>query len=403
MLKLALRNLFRQRLRTGMTLAAIVFGVTGLILSGGFVQDVYHQLAEALIHSQSGHLQVSLADFHAKGTRSPENYLIDDPESLKQTLAKHPGVLDVMARVNFSGLINNGRTDWPIIGEGVEPENEAKLGSQLKITEGRQLSGADAYGILIGSGVAHALKLHAGDRVNLLLNASGGALNSLEFEVIGIFQSFSTDFDARAVRIPLTAAHELLSTSGANTLVLSLDRTEDTERIAAAIQSQLDARRFEVLNWRQLNDFYESTVALYQRQFGVLQLIILMLVLLSVANSVNMSAMERTGEFGTMMALGNRGRQVLQLLIVENVLLGALGGLLGAAIGIVLSLAISAIGIPMPPPPNANLGYTAYIRIVPFSILMAFLIGFSGTALAAIIPAWRISRITVIDALRQNY
>ena len=89
MLKLALRNVFRQKLRTAMTLAAIVLGVIGLILSGGFVQDVYYMLGEALIHSQSGHLQVSRAGFQAHGTRSPEKFLIAQPDSLTRAAAEN--------------------------------------------------------------------------------------------------------------------------------------------------------------------------------------------------------------------------------------------------------------------------------------------------------------------------
>ncbi|WP_291995344.1 ABC transporter permease [Candidatus Accumulibacter sp. ACC003] len=403
MLRLALRNLFRNRVRTLMTLASIVFGVVGLILSGGFVQDVYFQLGEALIHSQSGHLQVSRAGFHAKGTRSPESYLIDDLEKPRRLLAQQAGVVDVMARISFSGLLSNGRTDWPIVGEGVEPDQEAALGSQLQITAGRQLSGNDPRGILLGDGVARALQLRPGDPVTLLLTTADGALNSMELTVIGSFQSFSSDFDARAVRIPLAAAQESLATQGANTLVLSLQRTEDTARVLAALKDQLDLGYYEVMGWTQLNELYEGAVALYERQFGVLQLIILVLVLLSVANSVNMSAFERVGEFGTMMALGNRGSTVFRLLVIENVFLGIGGSLLGVALGIALAFAISAIGIPMPPPPNANIGYTAYIRVVPEVVLMAFGVGVGATILASLLPAWRVGKIAVVDALRQNY
>lgn len=68
LIKLALRNIFRQKIRTAMTLAAIIFGVSGLILSGGFVQDIFVQLGEAIIHSQTGHIQVFRKDFLEKGT-----------------------------------------------------------------------------------------------------------------------------------------------------------------------------------------------------------------------------------------------------------------------------------------------------------------------------------------------
>ena len=100
-----------------------------------------------------------------------------------------------MVRLNFSGLLNNGRSDLPIIGEGVET-GQSRLGSSVSITAGRQLNDKDAFGILLGYGVAHGLKLKPGDHVTLLANTLEGALNSTDFEVIGIFQSFSNDYDA---------------------------------------------------------------------------------------------------------------------------------------------------------------------------------------------------------------
>ncbi len=160
--------------------------------------------------------------------------------------------------------------------------------------------------------------------------------------------------------------------------------------------------RFEVKTWIELNDFYEKTVALYERQFGVLQLIILAMVLLSVANSVNMSVFERVGEFGTLMALGNHSGYVTRLVIAENALQGLIGSAIGVVAGVALALAISAIGISMPPPPNANIGYTATIRIVPTVIAMAFAVGLVATVCAAIFPARRVGKIPVVDALRQN-
>ncbi|WP_347888142.1 ABC transporter permease [Nitrosomonas europaea] len=402
MFKLALRNILRQKNHTLMTLAAVIAGVTGIILAGGWVQDIYVQLGEALIHSQSGHLQIYRQGYYEAGSRSPEKYLIETPEAIRQKVATTTGIEQVMARLNFSGLLNNGKSDLPIIGEGVEPSHEVKLGSSVQITAGRQLSDEDTFGILLGKGVAQALQLKPGDPVTLLVNTLDGALNSLDFQVTGIFQSFSNDFDARAVRIPLAAAQELLGTQGVNALVISLKHTEETDQIAAQLKQSLESSGLEVKTWVELNDFYEKTVEMYKGQFGVLQIIILIMVLLSVANSVNMSIFERVGEFGTMMALGNDSHQVFRLIISENLLLGLIGGGLGVGTGVLLATAISAIGIPMPPPPNADLGYIARIQIAPSVLLLALGIGFTATVLAAILPARHVSRIPVVDALRQN-
>lgn len=402
MISLALRNVIRQKAHTAMTLTAIIFGVTGLILAGGWVNDIFVQLAEALIHSQSGHLQVYKSGFYAAGSRSPEKYLMDDPDEIKQRISGVAGVENAMARLNFSGLINTGRSDLPIIGEGVEPGKEAELGSSVSFTAGRQLTDKDTFGTVVGHGVAQALKLKPGDRVTLLANALEGALNSLDLEVIGVFQSFSNDYDARAVKIPLPAAQELLGTKGANALVVTLKKTADTDHVATLLKGQLGPAGMEVKTWIELNDFYEKTVELYRRQFGFLQLIILVMVLLSVTNSVNMSVFERVGEFGTMQALGNRSGEVFRLIVTESVVLGLIGGGLGVLLGVALALAISSVGIPMPPPPNANIGYTAHIQLMPSSVLVSFAVGFGATVLAVILPAKRVSRIAVVDALRQN-
>lgn len=402
MFKLALRNIFRQKTRTAMTLAAVITGVASIILAGGWVQDIYVQLGEALIHSQSGHLQIYRQGYFTAGSRSPEKYLLETPDNFRQQVADTTGVEQVMARLNFSGLLNNGKSDLPIIGEGVEPDLEAALGSSVQIITGQQLTNQDTFGILLGKGVAQALQLKPGDSVTLLANTLDGALNSLDFQVTGIFQSFSNDFDARAIRIPLAAAQELLGTAGVNALVVSLQHTAETDQIAAQLRQALAPSGLEIKTWVELNDFYEKTVELYKGQFGVLQIIILIMVLLSVANSVNMSIFERVGEFGTMMALGNRSSQVFWLIISENILLGLIGGGLGVATGTLLAIAISAIGIPMPPPPNADIGYIAHIQIVPSVLLLALGTGFTATVLAAILPAKQVSHIPVVEALRQN-
>jgi putative ABC transport system permease protein len=402
MIQIALRNILRQKARTAMTLAAIVCGVAGLILGGGWVKDIFAQLGEVLIHSQSGHLQVYKQGFYEAGSRSPEKYLITNPDEVKKQITGVTGVDTAMERLNFSGLLNNGRSDVPIIGVGVEPGKEAELGSFVVITKGRRLTDKDAFGIEIGHGVAQALKLSPGDRVTLLANALEGALNNLDLEIIGVFQSFSNDYDARAVKIPLPAARELLGTKGANALVVLLRKTEDTDRAGAELKQLLTPLSMEVKTWVELNDFYEKTVELYKRQFGVLQLIILIMVLLSVANSVNMSVFERVGEFGTMMALGNRSGQVFGLILTECTLLGLIGSALGIVLGVALGLAISAVGIPMPPPPNANLGYTARIQISLATVLTSFAVGFIATVVAAVLPAKRVTRTPVVDALRQN-
>ena len=131
MLKLAFRNIFRQKMRTALTLAAIAFGVAGLILSGGFVEDIFVQLREATIHARLGHVQVYRAGFTTFGRGAPYQYMISDATEQMERLRKVDHVEDVLPRLQFAGLLSNGKANYSVIGDGVDPDKEARLGSYV--------------------------------------------------------------------------------------------------------------------------------------------------------------------------------------------------------------------------------------------------------------------------------
>ena len=402
MLKLAFRNIFRNRLRNSFTLAVIAFGVAALIVTGGVVEDIFLQLREATIHSQFGHLQIYKEGFQARGRQSPYQYMLDEPGQLVEQLAAVPGVADAMARVSFSGLLSNGRADLPIIGVGMQPDSEARLGSFVRMTAGRKLADTDEYGIAIGEGIAQSMRLEVGDFVTLLTATPDGALNSLDFDVIGIFQSFSREYDSSVVQIPLSTAQFLLDVQSAHSIVLSLEETDMTDRILNNIKQQFHDVGLEIKPWYELADFYQKTVALYKRQFAVLQAIILIMVLLVVTNSINMSIYERTGEFGTLMALGQRNNEIFMLVVVENAMLGLLGAGTGLVAGVLLATGLSSLGIPMPPPPNSSSGYIAHIQLSTSTMVVACIVGAVATMLAAILSARKLKRLPVAEALRHS-
>lgn len=399
---LARRNVFRHRGRTLMTLASIVFGVAALILAGGFIEDTIVETGESMIRSSTGHIQVARQGYWQYGARSPEKYLMESPEALRRELAAAPGVEDVMLRIGFSGLLGNGRTDWSIVGEGVEPSREKRLASYITVLEGRRLEDSDMFGMMIGQGVAKALKLKPGDPVTLLVSTAGGATNLLEFQVTGVFQTFSKDYDARAVRISLAAAQELLATPGAHTGVVLLKNTADTDRVANWMQGKPGHQAHEIKTWVELNTFYTQTVTLYRQQFGFLVVIILAMLLMSVSNTVNMGIFERASEFGAMMAMGDRSSRVFSLIVFESLWLGIIGSLGGVLVGIALAQVISMVGIPMPPPPNADQGYISHILIVPGVVALSFVVGVMAAVLASFRPARTISRKPIAEALREG-
>jgi putative ABC transport system permease protein len=400
--RLALRNVFRNRARSGLTLAAIAAGVGALILAGGFVADIMLQLREQTIRSQLGHLQIERASLQARGKSSLYDHLIDDVAGVRTRLASLPHVTDAMGRLRFAGLLNNGRADLPVVGEGVEPGREARLGTALAFEAGRNLRDDDRYAAVLGAGLARALGLAVGDFATVVANTADGAMNTLEVKVVGVFRSMSRDYDNRALRLPLALAQELVAVRGAHTIVVVLDRTEATAATLERARALAPAPQYAIKTWDELADFYKKAVDLYAGLFGVLKVVALGMVLLGVLASVNMAVLERTAELGTLRAMGNRDASVFRLVLAENVLLGAAGAAIGVIAGLGIAALVSAIGIPMPPPPNADASYVARIQMVPSTVVQAFAIGLAGTVFAALPAAWRAAKLPIADALRQG-
>jgi putative ABC transport system permease protein len=384
-----------------MALAAIALGVSAIIVAGGFIHDVYIQFAESIIHSQYGHVQVHRRGYALHGTQRPMDYLIERPTELTTEIAPLAQADIVLSRLRFVGLANAGGSDVPIVGEGVDPELENRLGTFVQRVAGRPLTTADRYALQVGDGVAKALRVAPGQQVTLGIVTPDGALNSLEFEVVGVFRTYSKDFDQRAVRLPLATAQELFATRGVNEIVAVLGTTAATDAAAASLRAALPTAEYEVRTWRELADFYGKTVQLFDRQFGFLQAVLFLLIVLSVSNTINAAAFERLPEFGTMLALGDSRGDVRRLILLECAILGVVGSVVGIVLGTVLALALSAIGIPMPPPPNTDLGYTAQIRLVPQVLLGACTVGTISTIVAGIVPSWKISAMAPVDALRR--
>ena len=170
----------------------------------------------------------------------------------------------------------------------------------------------------------------------------------------------------------------------------------------AAFRAALPADRYEIVPWIELADFYNKTVELFGTQVNAVLLLIAVIVVLSISNTLSMAVIERTTEIGTSMALGVRRLGILGLFVWEGVVLGVVAGVLGVGIALALGELISFVGIPMPPPPGMSRGYTGRIDISAALALQGFLLAFLTTVIASILPAWKASRMNIVDALRHQ-
>ena len=400
--RLATRNLRRNKQRTLVATLTVAFGIVAFLLAGGFIAWIFEQMRESTIHSQLGHIQIVRPGYFEKGIADPYAFLLPDRSPEQQVVEKVPGFKSLAPRLAFSGLISHGDTTIAFIGDGVDPELERPISSQVAIVSGHDLKTANESAVLLGEGLAKSMGVQASDVVVLLATAANGSASAVEVKVAGTFATSTKDYDDSALRLPIQVARKLMKVKGASSWVVVLDKTEQTADAAKQLVASLPADKFEVVPWSALADFYNKTVVLFSKQVSVVKFIIGLIIVLTISNTQMMSVLERTTEIGTSLAIGLRRNTVMRLFVAEGVLIGVAGGVLGVILGYAFAYVISAIGIPMPPPPGMARGFLGQILVVPQLAIDALVLALVTTFLASVMPAWKASRMTIVDALRHN-
>lgn len=411
LLQISWRNVFRNKRRSFLTLMILVLGCTGLILVGGFFQNILDGYREQFIHSQTGHLQVNLAGYFKKGASAPLDYLLPDSDAVRREIESAPHVNFTVPRLKFGGMASTENASIAVLAVGTDALAERKMGSakaanvehsSTRIIQGQDLDPADEHGVLLGKGLSEALNVKVGDRITFLTTRKAGAMDGGEMSVRGIFETIAKDFDDHAMKLNLATAQQLLDVPNqVHSFLVLLDETSNTVRIQEALQHKfLVAKKpLEVLSWEDQGLFYRQSKEMLEKIYSVIQIIICVIFVFSIANTINMALFERIREFGTMMAIGNSRTTIFMTIFTEASLLGLVGSVLGIAAGLGLAHLISAIGIEMPPPPQSSAGYFAMITVSRGLVLETLAISMIATMLSAILPAYRACRFRIVHAL----
>jgi len=409
--QIAFRNICRNRRRSMLTLMTLVLGSTGLILIGGFFDNLILSLREQYIHSLTGHLQVSAQGYYDKGASSPFKYLLKNSSQVEDVAAKNPHVRYTVPVLKMSGMVSSEETSVAVIVFASDPDKLNKMGSyqhvnekqsSIHIREGKALSSDDRYGAVLGQGLMKSLGLKVGDSFNLISTREAGAIDGMTLTVRGVFQTIFKDYDDRAIQINLTAAQSLWAIPDQiHNLLVVLDETENTEGVKAALLSQFQGagQQLEVVTWEEQGHYVRQAKALLQKIFHTLLVIIAFIVFFSIANTINMVLFERMREFGTMMAIGANHRSVFWMIFAEAILLGLIGSTLGLLVGWGFSELVTALKLELPPPPQGNNIAYVVIALSPSLFLLTFATVMVSNLLSAILPAYRASHIKIVNAL----
>lgn len=398
-LKIALRNVFRNKRRTALSLSVVAFGVAILYLVMGFVSQSMASTKQSMAKLY-GAVQIADANVFDNTTRG-YSHLLDE-----ETVDKITTILEADDRVSgykeelgFFGLIGNEKSSKLITGSGFVPGNPVEDYDDL-ITEGRPLNGDDIRQVIVGRKLAASLNVNVGDWINVATTSVTGNFSAASAQIMGVFKFNDLEQEGQLGYVPLDFAKKILRTDKVERLIVNIDDIGQAEGFARELEDKLNAQGLPlaVLPWQDLNPLYDQV-----QEFGNIftwftNIGVFILAFFGVFEVLTMSFLERTREVGTVRAVGTKRRQVFWMFLQEGFVLGIMGGLIGVLLGSGLGLILNQAGLTWLPP-GAIDPVPVVIQLGLSVALFPFLIALLSTILGTLFPAIKSARFNIVRSL----
>ncbi|WP_028109788.1 ABC transporter permease [Ferrimonas futtsuensis] len=409
LIKLAWRNLWRNPLRTGILLATMVFGLTGVITLMGFLTGMYANMIDNAIAWQTSHLQVQRAGYR----ENPEiSRTIVDPEPILNALGHNPDVAAVSARFLTQGMVASARSSRGVLIRGVTPTDEAQVTPVAShLVEGQWLDDQGRNPVVLSRRTAERLKLRLGSKVVITFSDRSGDVTGAAFRVRGLFQTPSSQFDDNNLYVRRSDLHSLAGLEGVHEIAIRLTESDfrdqrDLDRVRHALRSQ-SAPGNSIDAWGEIQPMLASILSQSGVSNGIILGVYVTAMGLGIINIMLMSVFERTREFGMLMAVGMPKGRIFLLILLETTLLGCSGGLLGVILSALLMMILAHTGINLQLMAEGLAAFGVdtllYPRVELTEYLMVFVTVALTAMLAALYPARQILRKQPVDAMSEKH
>jgi len=401
-LRFAWRNLWRHPRRTWLTASAIAFSATLLVFMITLQLGAYDLMIDTSLRVYTGQLQVQRTGYLDK----PQiRSTIPEAASLAARL-RGAGFPAVATRAQGFALASSGSRSYGVPVVGVEPAHEKEVSTiPGRVTEGRYLSDARAQEAVIGATLARNLKVKLGDELTLLGSGKDGSVAATIVPVVGIFESGNPELDRHFVQLPLATFQDVFSMgSDAHAIVLSGLDLRTLAQAATRVEARLPKDQDLVLrHWEELLPGIKEAIQADMVQNWFTYIVLIVVVTFSILNTFLMSVLERTREFGVMLALGASPYRIGSLVMLESTLLALLGILIGMGCGSGLAVYFHFEGFTFPGMAELygqfGLPGVIHSKLSFATLTLGPAVIFVFTVAAALYPALRIRRLTPVEAI----
>ena len=402
--RLAWRNLWRQPRRTWLTTGAMVFSNMLLVFMMSLQFGMYSLMIDNALQVFTGHLQVQAPLYNdEKKMRQTVPDIVPLANAIREELQSDK----VAARGWAFALASSNDRSFGIGIYGVEPEFENNVSNIPGLTsEGRYLGGNDAAEIVIGSVLARNLHVEVGEEITLMGSGVDGSFAAAVVDIVGIFESGVTDIDRNIAEIPLGLFQETFFMEGAGHQVVVVGEglaaiPELQSRVRSVLPGDSES---VILDWDELQPGLKQAIQADMGSAFFMYFVLVILVSFSVMNTQLMSVLERTREFGIVMALGLKPGRLGRLVMLETAIMGLMGTVLGVAVGALVTSWFTTNGLAFPGMDEMGAKFNLPTRMFPninaLTLLAGPLVVFIFTLLASIYPAVRLHWQNPVDAMR---
>ncbi len=398
---IAIKNLWRNKRRTLFTQLAIVFGVAVIVFTGAFMKGMFQGWSLMLINTQTGAFQVEHRDYRDKSRLDPLGTTLENSTALIEQIEQVPGITSAHGELRITGVVSSGTKSSTFNGKGVDrvKQNRTLTETGDFLVQGRDL-GDDPHEVILGQFLAEKIEASIGDQVAIAVQTLKGSVDLMYATVVGIKEGNHFP-SATYLAMDLQQAQKFLRMPDRVSQIIVNGDQADYERFleyAGAVDTQLKQAGLPVIvrDYTELVEMFTTVKGAFMLITYAVSAILFVIVGGGIANAMFMAVRERRKEIGTLKAIGMEPSQVRVLFLVEGIVIGLLGAILGVLLGFWIIHIVNARGGIFIIPDQGMKPLIDW-AIVSLSFVMAFLI----SMLASWLPASASAKLDPVQALTE--